>query len=55
MATVLQIRPGTVKSRLYRALNAARAVLEVGTMPPPGSEGAFDVDGPGHQEGATDA
>ena len=55
MATVLQIRPGTVKSRLYRALNAARAVLEVGTIPTPGSEGAFNVDGPGYQEGATDA
>jgi len=45
MATVLQIRQGTVKSRLSRALNAARAMLEVKDLPTPGDEGAFDVDG----------
>ncbi len=45
MATVLQIRPGTVKSRLHRALSAARAMLKVKDLPTPGDEGAFDVDG----------
>lgn len=55
MATVLQIRPGTVKSRLSRALGAARTVLEAGNIPTPGDEGALDVDGSEYHEGATDA
>jgi len=55
MAAVLRVRQGTVKSRLYRALSAARAAIEAGNMPTPGGEVAFDMDGPGYPEGATDA
>jgi len=55
MAAVLRVRPGTIKSRLHRALSAARAAVEAGNMSTPGGEAAFDGDDPAYHEGGSDA